>query len=297
MKIAFLVEFFPAISETFILNQITGLIDLGHEVEIFAQSNPKNKVIDEDVKKYNLMNHVHYFDMPSSWVIRSIKSFELMTRKFQRAPSAVLRSLNILKYGEMALSLRAFYMLLQFIEIDSTFDIIHCHFGLNGKMGVLLKELIQFSGKIITSFHGNDISAVVETEGKDVYTNLFKKGDLFIANSNHTKQKLVSIGCDERRIVTLPVGLNLTQFKFRPRKLTSNEKIKIISIARLVEKKGLEYSIKAVAKTIQKHPNIEYNIIGDGPLRKNLEVLINNLRAEENIHILGSQKKKDLLKK
>ena len=28
-----------------------------------------------------------------------------------------------------------------------------------------------------------------------------------------------------------------------------------------------------------------------------MEVLINNLRAEENIHILGSQKKKDLLKK
>ena len=64
MKIAFLVEHFPAISETFILNQITGIIDLGHEVEIFAQSNPKNKMIDEDVKKYNLQNHVHYFEIP-----------------------------------------------------------------------------------------------------------------------------------------------------------------------------------------------------------------------------------------
>ena len=32
MRIAFIVGGFPLISETFILNQITGLMDLGHEV-------------------------------------------------------------------------------------------------------------------------------------------------------------------------------------------------------------------------------------------------------------------------
>ncbi len=37
MKIAFIVGGFPSISETFILNQITGLIDRGHDVEIFAK--------------------------------------------------------------------------------------------------------------------------------------------------------------------------------------------------------------------------------------------------------------------
>ena len=36
MKIAFIVTFFPALSETFILNQITGLIERGHEVDIYA---------------------------------------------------------------------------------------------------------------------------------------------------------------------------------------------------------------------------------------------------------------------
>ncbi len=36
MKIAFFVDQFPSVSETFILNQITGLIDRGHEVDIYA---------------------------------------------------------------------------------------------------------------------------------------------------------------------------------------------------------------------------------------------------------------------
>ncbi len=42
MKIAFIVNDFPLLSETFILNQITGLIDRGHHVDIFATGKKKN---------------------------------------------------------------------------------------------------------------------------------------------------------------------------------------------------------------------------------------------------------------
>ncbi|MDY7022580.1 MAG: colanic acid biosynthesis glycosyltransferase WcaL, partial [Cyanobacteriota bacterium] len=43
MRIAFLVWQFPVLSEVFIVNQITGLIDRGHEVDIFAiQGSPEN---------------------------------------------------------------------------------------------------------------------------------------------------------------------------------------------------------------------------------------------------------------
>ena len=46
MRIAFIVEVFPKLSETFILNQITGLIDEGHEVEIFPSRRfLENKII------------------------------------------------------------------------------------------------------------------------------------------------------------------------------------------------------------------------------------------------------------
>jgi len=60
MKIAFIVNEFPTLSETFILNQITGLLDLGHEVEIFAEFNPGEKKVHSDVEKYRLMERVHY---------------------------------------------------------------------------------------------------------------------------------------------------------------------------------------------------------------------------------------------
>ena len=41
MRIAFIVNRFPALSESFVLKQIVGLLDMGHDVEIFAEENPK----------------------------------------------------------------------------------------------------------------------------------------------------------------------------------------------------------------------------------------------------------------
>jgi len=41
MRVAFFVHSFPSISETFILRQITGLLDQGHEVHIYSERRPE----------------------------------------------------------------------------------------------------------------------------------------------------------------------------------------------------------------------------------------------------------------
>ena len=63
MKIAFVVGNFPVISETFILNQITGLIDMGHEVDIFSFSRGDTEVIHPDVRKYRLLEKNNSFTL------------------------------------------------------------------------------------------------------------------------------------------------------------------------------------------------------------------------------------------
>jgi len=54
LKIAFIVEQFPTLSETFTLNQITGLIDLGHDVDINAAnySDGETSEVHQDVLAY-----------------------------------------------------------------------------------------------------------------------------------------------------------------------------------------------------------------------------------------------------
>ena len=63
--------------------------------------------------------------------------------------------------------------------------------------------------------------------------------------------------------------------------------IKILTVTRLVEKKGLEYSIKAIDKVMRKYSNIEYRIIGDGPLKEKLRILIKQHKLKNRIQLLG----------
>lgn len=67
MKITCLVNKFPKLSETFVLGQITGLIDRGHDVEIISLTKPTEEIAHEDVNKYGLLQKTHYINKsPSS---------------------------------------------------------------------------------------------------------------------------------------------------------------------------------------------------------------------------------------
>ena len=54
MRIAFLLNQFPLLSETFVLNQITGLIDRGQHVDIYVRSIIPQPKIHGDVHRYGL---------------------------------------------------------------------------------------------------------------------------------------------------------------------------------------------------------------------------------------------------
>ena len=59
--IAIFLETFPVLSETFILNQIIGLIALGHEVHIHARRpGQATGDVHENISRYRILNHVHY---------------------------------------------------------------------------------------------------------------------------------------------------------------------------------------------------------------------------------------------
>jgi colanic acid/amylovoran biosynthesis glycosyltransferase len=61
----------------------------------------------------------------------------------------------------------------------------------------------------------------------------------------------------------------------------------MLYIGRLVEKKGVQYLIKAFAKSYAKHKNIKLTIIGDGPLYDQHASEIKKLGLSQQITMLG----------
>jgi len=293
MKIAFIVSKFPSLSETFILNQITGLIDMGHEIEIFASNKSKDQKIHPEIEKYGLMEKVYYIKKPKNKLIRIIKGIWLFFSYFHKAPKKIINSLNIIKYKKNAVSLSLLYYVIPFI--NKKFDIIYCHFGPNGKIGLKLKE-VGVKGKLITSFHGYDLSSYLKINGENTYEDLFRKGDLFLPISDYWENKLLELGCNKNRILVHRMGINLDKFIYHEKILKQGETIKLLTVGRLVEKKGHKYVIEALSKIIKKHNNIIYYIAGDGPLEDELIALSKRLKVDKHIKFLGSLRQDEIIK-
>ncbi len=291
MKIAFIVDAFPSISETFILNQMTGMIDLGHEVEILAGAHSDEAEEHEAIKKYNLMRRTHFHnDQFQNKFSRVAMFFVLLLRYGYKNPKAFFNSINIFKYGKEALSLTLFYKVF-LMTLLGRFDVILCHFGPNGNLAAILKEL-GVPGKVVTMFHGYDIRRGIQ-EGGQIYKKLFENGDLILSISEYNSKHLLAFGANPQKMIHHPVGIELKKYTLRHPSAShsANAKIKIVTVSRLVKEKGLFVGLEAVAKLINDHriTNVEYQIAGDGPLREELDQFAERLGIRAYVRFLGIQ--------
>jgi colanic acid/amylovoran biosynthesis glycosyltransferase len=290
MRIAFLLNEFPKLSETFIVSQIIGLIERGHTVDIFTRYRKSDDPVHPQVKQYQLIDRTQYLNIPTSRKKRVIIAAKTILKWGWRRPLHLLRSMDVFRHGKAAINLEMFCAHAFFLETmvkRRAYDIIHCHFGPAGIFGQHLRDMGDVKGPLLTTFHGYDIASYVAQHGTGIYKNLFRKGEAFTCSTKFMREKLIAAGCDPAKIFLFKLGTDLTMFDFIERGLDSEGVVRLITVARLVEKKGLEYSIKAVANLVSQFPKLDYTIVGDGSLRQDLSLLIERLNLQKNITLVG----------
>ena len=145
----------PVLSETFILNQLTWLIDHGHEIAIFCKSKSLHDepVEHDDHKRYNLKNKTFYYGttsqrLPKNRILRLTKALWIFSLYLFNNPAPLLKSMNFAKYGRMATSFWMFFLVAPFLKWNlEKFDIACCHFGPNGELAAKLKDIGLLKGK------------------------------------------------------------------------------------------------------------------------------------------------------
>ena len=166
MRIAFIVRIFPLLSETFILNQITGLMDMGHEVDIFAMTPSQDTEVHPDVVNYGLLERTRYIGLPRNRAVRYLKSVVLFSKSILERPSLVLNAVRRLVSEKTSGSLRSLYLATYF---KKKYDVAHCHFGPLGSIGVDLKKIGAPLKRVVTAFHGFDITVYLNRRKNGVY--------------------------------------------------------------------------------------------------------------------------------
>ena len=292
MKIAVIVHGFPKLSETFILNQITGLIDLGHTVDIFAYYKPKEKKVHADIKDYALLNHVKYFSFIHNGVKDNLRLLFSLMLEFCFHPVRFLSSISVFKKWWKGLLLTAITTLFS----GKQYDIVHCHFGPNGIIGMYLRKM-GVRSKFVTTFYGYDLSQFILRYGNGVYSELFRNGDVFLSISEYFQRKLISLGCNPKEIIVHHLGIDLNRFKqCRERDISPKGEVKILTVGRLHEMKGYEYAIKAIARVVEGEKKILYIIAGDGAIKNKLRSLASQLKVSSFIQFLGEVTQEEVMK-
>jgi len=281
-------ENFPVLSQTFVFNQITSLIDDGHDVDIFCDDIHDTSLFRHEVDKYHLMERCRVICSPGSLFRMLSGTLPLILGLGPLSSWQSMKALNMRRAG-LALSFDDLFAS-RAIASQGPHDVFICHFGQEGLRGQFFKSIGVTKAKIVTFFHGLDMSLFLKVHGDNVYQELFSSGDLFLPISDFWNEKLIRLGCPADKIITHKMGVDISRFPFSYKELKPEGPFKLVSISRLVEKKGLEYAIKAVSLLLAEGVDVEYEIIGEGECRKGLEQLIDQLGIGGRVKLAESVK-------
>jgi colanic acid/amylovoran biosynthesis glycosyltransferase len=182
----------------------------------------------------------------------------------------------------------------------SLFDVVYVQFGYHGQQVVEEARAKGFAGPIVVCFRGNDLSGYLK-RNIHRYDRLFKQADLFLPVCAFFKDRLVDLGCDESKTVVHHSAINLDKFLFKKHVIDSTKQLRLISVCRLTEKKGLEYAVKAVAVLKKKYPRIIYTIVGDADTancsyKNYIQQLVVDLGLEKNVFFYGWATHEEIVK-
>ncbi|MCA2017557.1 glycosyltransferase [Vibrio tritonius] len=289
MRIAIFTSSFPVLSETFVINQIVGLINQGARVDIITNSVNQNNAMHEIVKQYHLMDYVKVIGINKDLskfkkLIYTIFNFFIICFSFDFFKLFSIVRDDLLHINE---KMHLISSLKVKVKGDNHYDKIICHFGYSGYYVCKLREIGVISGRVFTVFHGVEISDyILVKKYKNIYKKLFLEGDMMLPISNLWAEKLISWGCPISKVKVHHMGVDLDEFSFCPKHI--DKKLKVVQVGRLTEKKAILDSITAVSLARKRIP-IEFSIIGDGDLYLEAKKLIDCLGANEYIYLLGNQ--------
>jgi colanic acid/amylovoran biosynthesis glycosyltransferase len=295
MKIAFIVQWFPALSESFLLSQITHMIDQGYSVEILSQYRSGEKTVHESVLQYKLLSKTTFsHSIPRNKIFRRLKALSLSGIQFLISPRRTIRLLKACWYGGNQFDFPSLFLGLRCL--GKSFDIIHAHFGPSGNTGLALKR-VGIAPVLIASFHGYDYQMAVGGL-RNMYQDLFRRADLLLANSPSTRDKMIELGADPDSVRIHPMGIDPARFDCQPRPpQTARDALRILTVARYVSKKGLDYGIRAFQKVKARHPdkNLFYEVIGYGPEQQSLQRLIDELNLTQSVTLVGPRTSEEVI--
>lgn len=279
MRLAHFVHAFPERTETFISRQVDGLCARGHRVDVFTHRAPRHT--DPDTGGEARILSIDALrsagsDGAGRWLRRGAAAAATVALQPRVAAGWLARSGMGLRRGVETL-VRA-----PLLAREGPYDVVHCHYGDIGLADG--GAAAYWSAPLIVSFYGYDCSSYVAARGRDVFLPLFAAADRVLVLGESMRARLLALGAPPDRIGIQPLGVDTD--RIRP-SATPPEAGRVVTVARLVPKKGIDLALRSVTRVAAEGIDIRYEILGDGPLRGSLEALAATLGIDDRVRFRG----------
>lgn len=265
VKLLAVADGFPAWSETFVMGEVAGLRKLGMDCRVFAMRRGPLEITPDCPVMYSrgMLGDLVYIGFPGPReLVRHLRAlFELFGRDPRWIPFGLARITTATLAARLARGLGS--------------TSIHAHFlGATTIVGACAAAIAGIPFSI--SPH-----ASLAVFSRAVQARLLKRAAFTAACWKGATEILSDIG---PRVHFVPHGVEMTSF--RGARGTSPV-FRIIAIARLVEKKGVDLLVDAVGILSERALDWQAAILGDGPLRQELELKAARSPARGRIKWLG----------
>ncbi|WP_227271316.1 glycosyltransferase [Roseobacter weihaiensis] len=271
MKVCFCVSSFPALSQTFVTTQVLYAVRCGHDVTVACKAFDPDTPLSSEARELIGRVRIVFWPPQNPALLKALPT-ALFNRLVARLDRNAWRR-----------------------QIDA--DLVIAHFGYRG--AAVARAQRGWAGRppLVTVFHGRDVSVERRKNAMALYRDLFAEGDLHLTVNALFAAQLIDCGAPAARVDTHHLGIPVTRYGFTPP--APGKILRLLSVSRLVEKKGLSVAIEALALMRDSHPDVDwrYDIGGDGPLEAALKAQVARAGLQDRIRFLGALSHEETLRR
>ena len=290
-RVGYIVSNFPCYSETFILREMWELKRRGYDIFVFSLKRTSEVIFQPQYLEFR--DRIFYFSFKGVFFSRKcwhfvLKNlFKILKIFIFVATHTIDKPLVFLK--NMYVLLESIYFSL--IARDVKIHLLHSHFA---NYPASCAYFISYFLQIPFSFtmHAHDIFKDTHLLDKKI-----ESAKKVISISDFNKNYVLKLFpyIDESKIEVIHCGIDVHKFCPQNRLFREN-KLKIISVGRLVPTKGFDTLVRFCFFLKNKGVDFRCLIIGGGPLEERLKKLIFNLGLREYVNLTAPQAENKLLR-
>ncbi|CAN5488945.1 glycosyltransferase family 4 protein [soil metagenome] len=266
MKLLYVAGGFPRLTETFVLNEVLGQLERGHDVRVVSlrPSQGSHPAEAEEIRRRTI--DVGRVPLPRRHLRRGASS--VPEQRWSRRLFAMAAAANV------AARLGGFSP-----------DVVHAHF-LNlpklvaGTLARLLEVPYTFTG------HADDF--MVDVPDQLLRQRVLHADGGFVVSEAGQREIVRRARLDPDESRRLTVVRASAHRRVAAQGSEPAAPLTLVTVGRLVPIKGIDVSIRAFALVRRRHPRARYWVVGEGPERPKLEELIRSLDLQGSVTLLGS---------